>query len=86
MIGPDGRPIQVHGRGPTISARDQQTVSPARFNRLLRILEQVSRRPIRVVVDLDGKIISDNTTRHQQNHRNRNSSQRRGPNAGVAGA
>ncbi len=86
VIGPDGRPIQVHGRGPTISARDRQTVNPVRFNRLLRVLEQVSRRPIRVVVDLDGKIIADNTTRHQQRGRQRNSAQRRGPNAGAAGA
>ncbi len=86
VIGPDGRPIQVHGRGPTISARDSQTVSPARFNRLLRVLEQTARRPIRVLVDLDGKIIADNTTRHQQKTRDRNPPQRRGPHAGQATA
>jgi hypothetical protein len=85
VIGPNGRPIQVHGRGATISGRDSQTVSPARFNRLIRVLERVANRPVRVVVDLDGRIIADNTTRHQQRRRDRNSAQRRGPVAGTAG-
>lgn len=82
IIGPDGRPIQVHGRGATISARDSQTVSPARFNRLLRILERTADRPLRVIVDLDGKVVADSTTRHQQRRGKRNPSQRRGPAAG----
>jgi len=84
IIGPDGRPIRVKGRGgATISARESQTVSPQRFNRLLRVLERTAERPIRVVVDLDGKIIADNTTRHQQRRRRHNPSQRRGPNAAT---
>jgi hypothetical protein len=83
IIGPDGRPIQARGRGPTISGRDSQTVSPARFNRLLRILERLADRPQRIIVDLDGKIVADNTTRHQQRRGRHNSSQRRGPLAGV---
>jgi hypothetical protein len=33
-------------------------------------------------VNIDGKRVADNTTRHQQKHRRRNSHQRRGPNAG----
>ena len=35
-------------------------------------------------IDIDGKRVADNTTRHQQRHRRRNPSQRRGPNAGMA--
>jgi hypothetical protein len=34
-------------------------------------------------VNIDGKRVADNTTRHQQRHRRRNPSQRRGPNAGI---
>jgi hypothetical protein len=83
VIGPDGRPIRSKGRGPTISGRDSQTVSPSRFNHLLRILERTADRPLRVIVDLDGKIIADNTTRHQERSRRHNSSQRRGPLAGA---
>jgi hypothetical protein len=33
-------------------------------------------------VNIDGKRVADNTTKHQQRRRSRNSSQRRGPNAG----
>jgi hypothetical protein len=41
-------------------------------------------RPIHIHthVNLDGRRIADNTTRHQQRRRGRNSSQRRGPYAG----
>jgi hypothetical protein len=33
-------------------------------------------------INIDGKRVADNTTRHQQRHRRRNPHQRRGPNAG----
>jgi hypothetical protein len=33
-------------------------------------------------INIDGKRVADNTTRHQHRHRRRNPSQRRGPNAG----
>jgi hypothetical protein len=33
-------------------------------------------------INIDGKRVADNTTRHQQRHRRRNPRQRRGPNAG----
>ncbi len=44
-------------------------------------------RPIHVhtTIDIDGRKVARNTTTHQQRHRNRNSSQRRGPNAGSGG-
>lgn len=38
---------------------------------------------VHTTVNLDGKKIAQNTTRHQQRRRGRNSTQRRGPNAGV---
>ncbi len=44
-------------------------------------------RPIHVhtQIDIDGRKVASNTTRHQQRHRRRNSSQRRGPLAGETG-
>jgi hypothetical protein len=33
-------------------------------------------------VNIDGKRVANNVTRHQQRHRRRNPHQRRGPNAG----
>ncbi len=36
-------------------------------------------------VNIDGKRVADNTTRHQQRHRRRNPRQRRGPHAGAGG-
>lgn len=39
-------------------------------------------RPIHVQVNLDGKKVASSTTKHQERRERRNSSQRRGPNAG----
>lgn len=82
---PARRPPPPRGR-PTRPPREPAYNSQANFNRVLAKLEKVAERPIRVIVDLDGKVISDNTTRHQQRARRRNPSQRRGPHAGYAGA
>ncbi len=51
---------------------------------LLKHIEKIAKRPIHVVVELDGKVLAESTTNHQQRRRSRNSSSRRGPNAGTA--
>ena len=50
-------------------------------------IDSHSGRPIHVHtrIDIDGKKVASNTTRHQQKRRSRSGSQRRGPNAGSDG-
>jgi hypothetical protein len=80
-----GRPVRPTVRQSRLpippSRRAIPDYSAARFNTLLRHLERIADRPIHLTVDLDGRVIADSTTRHQQRRRNRNPTQRRGPNA-----
>ncbi len=52
--------------------------------RTLAAIEKLDKRPIHVTVEMDGAVVTDKITKRQQRKGSRNSSQRRGPNAGYS--